>query len=169
MAGGGGGPSLPVTSSSPLGGGFGDNPLVPRKPMVDEARFDITAMIDLVFMMNIFFLVTTVTAALAEVNLPAAKHCAPADRDNSVIITLLAPPDRGPAIVVVEDSKADLTDVDAQERAIREAVEAGVRSNRNTVLIKAEKGVRLRDVSRVGAVAVSVPGTDLKLAVIEKE
>lgn len=126
-------------------------------------------MIDLVFMMNIFFLVTTVTAALAEVNLPAARHCAPADRDNSVIITILAAPDRGPGIVSVEDSKADLSDVDSQERAIRAAVEAGVRSNRSTVLIKAEKGVRLRDVSRIGAIAVSVPGTDLKVAVIEKE
>ena len=167
---GGGGPALPITSSSPLGGGGLDaSPLVPRRPLVDEARFDITAMIDLVFMMNIFFLVTTVTAALAEVNLPAARHCAPADRDNSVIITLLAASDRGPAIVSVEDSKADLTDIDAQERAIREAVEVGVRANRNIVLLKAEKGVRLRDVSRVGAVAVSVPGTELRLAVIEKE
>ena len=167
---GGGGPALPITSSSPLGGGGLDaSPLVPRRPLVDEARVDITAMIDLVFMMNIFFLVTTVTAALAEVNLPAARHCAPADRDNSVIITLLAASDRGPAIVSVEDSKADLTDIDAQERAIREAVEVGVRANRNIVLLKAEKGVRLRDVSRVGAVAVSVPGTELRLAVIEKE
>lgn len=169
MAGGGGGPALPISSPSPLGGGLEANPLVPRRPLVDEARFDITAMIDLVFMMNIFFLVTTVTAALAEVNLPAARHCAPADRDNSVIITILAPGDRGPGIVVVEDSKADLSDPDEQERAIREAVEAGVRSNRSTVLIKAEKGVRLRDVARIGAVAVSVPGTELKLAVIEKE
>ena len=41
--------------------------------------------------------------------------------------------------------------------------------SRKTVLIKAEKNTRLRDISRVGSLAVSVPGTELKLAVIERE
>lgn len=39
-----------------------DGPLVTHRPLRDDAKFDITAMIDLVFMMNIYFLVTTVTA-----------------------------------------------------------------------------------------------------------
>lgn len=148
-----------------------DNPLIPRRPSHDEARFDITAMIDLVFMMNIFFLVTTVTAALAEIDLPVARHCAPADRDNSVLFTILAAADRGPGQVFVGDAHEGnpLTDPEAQERAVREAVEAGVRSNKSTILIKAEKSVRLSDVARIGGIAVSVPGTELKLAVVEKE
>jgi biopolymer transport protein ExbD len=156
-----------IASSSP----FDDNPLVKRRPMHDEAKFDITAMIDLVFMMNIFFLVTTVTAALAEINLPTARHCAPADRENSVIFTILAGADRGAGQMTIDEGAEvfSLADIEPIERRIREAVEAGVRANRSTVLIKAEKNVRLRDVSRVGAVAVSVPGTDLKLAVFEKE
>ena len=156
-----------TASSSP----FEDNPLVKRRKIHDEARFDITAMIDLVFMMNIFFLVTTVTAALAEIDLPTARHCAPADRDTSVIFTILAGADKGPGQMTIDEGLEvfSLADIEAIERRIREAVETGVRANRNTVLIKAEKNVRLRDVSRVGAVAVSVPGTDLKLAVFEKE
>jgi len=139
--------------------------------MHDEAKFDITAMIDLVFMMNIFFLVTTVTAALAEIDLPTARHCAPADRDNSVIFTILASADRGAGQMTIDEGLEvfSLADIEVIERRIREAVEAGVRANRSTVLIKAEKNVHLRDVSRVGAVAVSVPGTDLKLVVFEKE
>ena len=154
-------------SSSP----FEDNPLVKRRPMHDEAKFDITAMIDLVFMMNIFFLVTTVTAALAEIDLPTARHCAPADRDSSVIFTILAGPDRGPGQMTIDEGLEvlSLADIETIERRIREAVETGVRANRNTVLIKAEKNVHLRDISRVGAVAVAVPGTELKLAVFEKE
>ena len=154
-----------------LGPGLDDNPLVPRRPIHDEARFDITAMIDLVFMMNIFFLVTTVTAALAEIDLPAARHCAPADRDSSVIFTITTGADRGAGQVYLgeTDEGKPLGDLDAQERAVRDAVEAGVRANKKTVLIKAEKDVRLRDVARVGGIAVSVPGTELKLAVIEKE
>ena len=152
-------------------GPFDDNPLVPRRKLHDEARFDITAMIDLVFMMNIFFLVTTVTAALAEIDLPAARHCAPADRDTSIVFTILAGPDRGPGELSIDEGPQGLSlaDVDAHEPKIRAAVETAVRSNKNTVLIKAETNVRLKDVSRVGAIAVAVPGTELKLAVFEKE
>jgi biopolymer transport protein ExbD len=150
---------------------LGDDPLFPRKSMHDEAKFDITAMIDLVFMMNIFFLVTTVTAALAEIDLPSAKHCAPADRDNAVMITIMAPVDQGPSLVYLGDAGEGrpLPEGDAEERAIKDAVQAGVRADKKIVLIKAERNVRLRDVSRIGSLAVSVPGTELKLAVIEKE
>lgn len=145
-----------------------DEPLVPRRPIHDEARFDITAMIDLVFMMNIFFLVTTVGAVLAEVDLPVARHCAPADRDTCVIVMMLAGAE-GTAIVSVEDDDTPLPDPEAQEREVRAAIEAGVRAKKNTVLIKAEKAVKLRDVARIGAIAGQVPGTDLKISVIEKE
>jgi biopolymer transport protein ExbD len=165
MAGGGGGFEFSSGPSS-----LDDNPLVPRRPMHDEAKFDITAMIDLVFMMNIFFLVTSVTAALAEMDLPTAKHCSPSDRDNSIVITIMASPDRGPGRVYLgeEDQGQPVAEGD-EERVIRAAVEAGVRSDKKTVLIKAEKNARLRDVARIGSLAVSVPGTDLKLAVIELE
>ena len=48
--------------------------LIARRPDSEPPEFDITAMVDLVFMMNIYFLVTFVTVALGELNLPAAKH-----------------------------------------------------------------------------------------------
>jgi biopolymer transport protein ExbD len=121
-------------------------------------------------MMNIFFLVTTVGASLAEIDLPAAKHCVPADRDSSVIITILASPDRGPGLVSLDDDDGKpLVDLETQERRVRAAIEAGVRARKNTVLIKAEKNVRLRDVARIGGIAGSIPGTELKVSVIEKE
>jgi biopolymer transport protein ExbD len=146
-----------------------DEPLVPRKSSHPDTHFDITAMIDLVFMLNIFFLVTTVGASMAEIDLPAAKHCVAADRDTSVIITILASPDRGPGVVSLDDDGVPLTDPEIQERKVRAAIEAGVRARKNTVLIKAEKSVRLRDVARIGSIAGSVPGTELKVSVVEKE
>lgn len=147
-----------------------DDPLVPRRAMHDEAKFDITAMIDLVFMMNIFFLVTTVGAALAEIDLPPARHCAPADLDTSVVFSLVAAGDNDPALVYIGDGPSGKPiAVDDQERVVRDAVEAGVRANKTTILIKAEKRVRLRDVARVAAAATAVSGTELKMAVIEME
>src|SRR5215471_5943518 len=171
MAGGGGGPSLPAVSNPLLDSGPDANPLVQRRPIHDEARFDITAMIDLVFMMNIFFLVTTVTAALAEMDLPSAKHCSPSDRETSIVFTITAGQDRLAAELTIDEGpeRLALADIDRHEEKIRLAVEAAVRADKKTVLIKAERSVRLRDVARVGALAVAVPGTELKLAVIERE
>ena len=107
----------------------------------------------------------------SEIDLPAAKHCAPSDRSSAVLITMMAAADQGPCRVFIGDADegGPLAEGEAEERAVREAVEAGVRADKKTVLIKAEKNVRLRDVSRIGAVAVSVSGIELKLAVIEKE
>ena len=62
--------------------------LVARNPLEDDAEFDITAMIDLVFMMNIYFLVTFVTVSLTQVDLPAATHVAALDADTTVIFTV---------------------------------------------------------------------------------
>ncbi|MSR56372.1 MAG: biopolymer transporter ExbD [Planctomycetaceae bacterium] len=152
-------------------GSLDDDPLLPPRLRRGDARFDVTAMIDLVFMLNIFFLVTTVGASLAEIDLPAARHCAPADRDTCVVLTITGGGDRGPTLLYVDDGPTGepLSDPAIQERRTREAVEAGVRAKRMTVLIRAEKSVRLRDVARIGGVAVAVPGTDLKVSVIEKE
>ena len=53
--------------------------LISRGEHHDDAEFDITAMIDLVFLMNLYFLVTFITAALGELELPTANHCAALD------------------------------------------------------------------------------------------
>ena len=79
-----------LTQNSIFADESGGGPLIPRKTHENHSEFDITAMIDLVFMMNIYFLVTTITAALADINLPSAQHCSPADLETSVVITILA-------------------------------------------------------------------------------
>lgn len=139
--------------------------------MHDEAKFDITAMIDLVFMMNIFFLVTTITAALAEMDLPVAKHVVAADLDNAIIFSLTLDPNGGGTVLYVGDGTdgEPLASPEDQTSAVRTAVENGMREQKTTVLIKAEKNVRLRDLNRVASTASATPGVELKLAVIEKE
>ena len=58
---------------------------------------------------------------------------------------------------------------------LRVAVEKGVRdsksttSPKDTLLIKAEKRVRLQDIARVSAAAQAIEGMKLNLAVVEKE
>jgi biopolymer transport protein ExbD len=147
-----------------------DQPLLARRDKRDEATFDITAMIDLVFMMNIFFLVTTIGATLAEVDLPAVRHCVAADPATSVAITMVESDDGSSCLVYVGDGAEGrpLSDPEEQEDAVRAAVQEGVRKNFDTVLIKAERNVRLRDVRRISTASAAEKMT-LKLAVIEKE
>jgi biopolymer transport protein ExbD len=144
--------------------------LVRRNDPESDAHFDITAMIDLVFMMNIYFLVTFIGRAMQEVNLPAADHCAPLDAEVATIITVLAGPDAQSVIVRVGEGETavPLTDPDQQAERIGDAVEQGAAQGRNKVLIKAEKGIRLREMGRLAAAAAR-EGVTLHLAVMEKD
>ena len=148
----------------------GDDLLVKRKPMHDDAEFDITAMIDLVFMMNIYFLVTFLTAALGEINLPTATHVAALDADSAVILTVIGSLDGETVSVYLGSGTegAPVTDADEQQDRIREWTEQGVASGKKAVLIKAEKKVRLRDLFRISS-AAALEGVKLHVAVMETE
>jgi biopolymer transport protein ExbD len=148
-----------------------DKPLIARRPSGEDPRFDITAMVDLVFMMNIFFLVTWVGAALAEVDLPAARHCMAADTDASVIVTVLEGGGHQTSPVYLGEKPAGrpLTNPAEIDQQVRAAAEEGKSLGKDTILIKAEKRVPLRDVVRIAGSAVAVEGMKLRLAVMEKE
>lgn len=147
--------------------------LVPRKRVSEDAHFDITAMVDLVFMMNIFFLVTWVGAALAEIDLPTARHCVPADLEACITVTVVADANTETPLVYLGDARLSARPVDSTEleELIHGAVEKGKIESppKDTLLIKAHKHVRLRDIARVASTVTGVEGTKLNLAVVEKE
>ncbi|MBW8883218.1 MAG: biopolymer transporter ExbD [Planctomycetia bacterium] len=126
-------------------------------------------MIDLVFMMNIYFLVTFITVAMGEINLPAASHAAPLDRDKATVITVLAGPDWRTVFVYLGDKKGTpLMEPDDQVTQIANDVERAAAQGKTAVLIKAEKGIRLREIKRLAAAAAR-EGMTLHIAIIEKE
>jgi len=141
-----------------------------RHDPLDDAHFDITAMIDLVFMMNIYFLVTFIGRTSEEINLPAAMHCAPLDGEMATVITVVASPD--PQLVNVYlgggVKGTPLTDPEQQAEQIAAAVERGVAAGKKSVLIKAEKNIKLREMGRLAA-AASLEGVTLHLGVMEKD
>jgi biopolymer transport protein ExbD len=151
-------------------GGDGFEPLIARKQMHDDAEFDITAMVDLVFMMNIYFLVTFLTAALGEVNLPTATHVAALDADTAVTLTVLGTLDgEGVQVYLGDGEKGQaITDADEQDERVRATVEEAAGAGKTAVLIKAEKKVRLRDLFRVSS-AAAVEGMKLHVGVMETD
>jgi biopolymer transport protein ExbD len=157
-------------------GTTGADELIARRPDSEPPEFDITAMVDLVFMMNIYFLVTFVTVALGELNLPAARHVSALDADSAVILSLVPSLDgKSVTLYVGDGDKGEpINDPAQQEQRIQAAVEQGIAEGKKAVLLKAEKKVKNGDQFRIASVATSVnpeSGEKVKLyiGVLEKD
>lgn len=138
----------------------GDDGLQPllRSKTFEDPEMDITPMIDLTFLLLIFFLVSSRMQTTAMVELPPARHGRAVDEKTSVIITL-APDNQGKAIVYCGDGadesrRVKAADAQAQEDAVAEYVEkelaGGLKEN---VLIKAAKGVLHGEAARLSRAA----------------
>jgi biopolymer transport protein ExbD len=151
-------------------GGTGSDELIARRPDSEMPEFDITAMVDLVFMMNIYFLVTFVAVSMGQLNLPSATHVAPLDSDTAVIFTLTRSADGKSVNLYVGDGvKTEaITDPTQQEERVQGAVAKGVAAGKKNVLLKAEKKVRLADMFRI-ATAAQAEGVKMNIGVLEKE
>ena len=157
------------STSSLSGGAFGDE-LLPRQKPHDDAEFDITAMVDLVFMMNIYFLVTFVTAALGEIDLATAHHCKPLDGDTAITISILPGATAQEVIVYIGDVKKNegIRDPIEQQQKVAQAVALASSEGKEAILIKAEKPIRLRETNRISQAAVHT-GMKLYYGVLEKD
>ena len=147
-------------------------PVIRRRPLRDSGEMDITPMIDITFLLLIFFLVASTTASQTGVELPKARYGKGVDSGNSTIITVAARRGPGPARVYLGDGTSGTPladDPDLQHQQIAEAVREGFRQGKANVLVKAERSVAHHDVAAVSTAAAEVEGIKLHLAVLEKE
>jgi biopolymer transport protein ExbD len=133
---------------------------------------DITPMIDITFLLLIFFIVCSTPDTQTAVELPSAKYGKGVEEKNSVIITLS---DEGPerAPIYLADGKigpALPEDPERQQALIQAAVAAGRREQqKENVLIKADRNVAHRDVAHVIQIVSRVAGAKIHLAVLEAD
>ncbi len=147
-----------------------DGPVSFRRPVRETPEMDITPLIDMTFLLLIFFLVCTTAALEGAVELPPARYGTAVGPADAVVITIADRPGAKLPAVYLGDGKkgAPLPDsIDAQEAAIIEAVEEGARRGKSLVLIKAERTVKEGEVVRVALAASQVPGMRLHIAVME--
>lgn len=156
-------------SAAKLESGF-SNGLGGKGCEVEDPEFDVTAMVDLVSLMNIYFLVSWVMAMAGEVDLPAARKCVAGDPETSVmVIVKKGDDDRGSKVIIGEDADGEvLTDRAVILQKVTDAVKAGAKEAKpkDTLLIKAEKEVPLKDISHIASAAGTLA---LRLAVVEKD
>jgi biopolymer transport protein ExbD len=140
---------------------FSDETMQPllRSKTYDESDMDITPMIDITFLLLIFFIVASKMDAAADVSLPPARYGMPVVEKSSVVITLDAGED-GKAIVykgngASSDNVVPSTDLEAQEDEIAGYVETEMSQDntKTNVLIKAAKGIKHREVTRISKAA----------------
>jgi biopolymer transport protein ExbD len=146
-------------------------PLIPSRGATMDDEMDITPMIDMTFLLLIYFLVVTTPDMRTVIKLPAARHGDSVSQRTSTVITIgesqgLAAP------VYLADGKVAAALLSGEPQSQREAIAQHVRdglqeSNRMDVIIKADRHVSHRDVARVMRAASLVEGIHLHLAVLE--
>ena len=160
-----------MTSAADWNQDIADEPLLARRrDRGADVEMDITPMIDITFLLLIFFIVCSTPDQKSAIELPVAKYGKGVGEKNSVIITL-SDEAADAAPIYLADGKVGETlpdDVDQQGDMIREAVEKGRREQqKENVLIKADRNVAHRDVAKVIKAVSRVEGAKIYLAVLE--
>ena len=144
---------------SDAGGSFGGK----RKPI--EGELDITPMIDVTFLLLIFFMVSSTMQGKPDLDVPVAVHSIGIDSKGAAVVTIFAPASsaESPRIVLgdVKGDEGDLNDV-------RRYVEDQVREGRRKVVVKAEGDVPHGLVEDVAKAVKSVEGVELYMGVGDK-
>ncbi len=147
-------------------------PVLTRRPLDDKAELDITPMIDITFLLLIFFLVASIPDPQNSVELPPARHGQGISKRTSFIVTVAERDGSGSALVYLGDGKSGELlpdDPAAQEERIAAEVETAFHEGKSNVLVKAGRGVLHGEVSRIAAAVGRVKGIKLHLAVLEVE
>ncbi|HID78149.1 MAG TPA: biopolymer transporter ExbD [Planctomycetaceae bacterium] len=146
-------------------------PVLPRRRIEPDVEMDITPMIDIVFLLLIFFIVCATAASQMGVDLPPARYGKGVSEQNAVVFSIESSGDKAPAAVYVGEAMGERLpgDLDLQEERIRDEVERGVTQGKTNVIIKAAREVKHRDVARVASAVGQVEGVRLHVAVLEVE
>jgi biopolymer transport protein ExbD len=143
-----------------------------RRSRMGDIDMDITPMIDMTFLLLIFFLVSSTPDQQTAIDLPPAQHGVGVSQLESVVFTI-AEGGVNAAPVYAADGRIPGTELpdepDARRDRVRELVEEGFRDDKTSVVIKGDKNVAHRDVAQLVKAASQVNGVKIHLAVLDSE
>ena len=147
----------------------------PRSRPHPETDIDITPMIDITFLLLIFFLVTSKLSQQAGVELPTARYGDAVSTKESVTVTITAEEGGGARIYqgdgVLPETELTAESLSDQEEALAAYIRAGIKDpKKRYVLIKAARRVKQRHVARVSHAVGRVKEVEgLFVAVLEDQ
>jgi biopolymer transport protein ExbD len=132
-----------------------------KKKKNEDADLDITPMIDVVFLLLIFFMVTSTMDDQKAANVPPAVHGVGADANKATIVSVIADEAGGVGRVILGDDPGgeEIVNLDL----VRRHVQAGFNDGKELVIIKAERDVKEGRVQEVLKVLADIDG--LKFAI----
>ena len=130
-----------------------------------DGEMDITPMIDVTFLLLIFFMVASTMQGTPDVDVPPAAHSIGVDSAGATVVTILAPKSSAevPHIVL-----GDGEGPEADQAEVRRYVEDSVREGRKRIVLKAEGDVFHGLVDETAQTIKSVEGIELYMGVGNK-
>jgi biopolymer transport protein TolR len=113
-----------------------------RKRSSDGGDLDITPMIDVTFLLLIFFMVTSTMSSEKELDIPKARHGENVEQGAAIMIMIRAPQGGGDPTIIIRGSDSTLSEV-------AEFVRSENEQGKTEVVIRAERDVPHGFVQRV--------------------
>ena len=136
----------------------------------DDVDMDITPMIDITFLLLIFFIVSSTPDQQTAIDLPMATHGDGVSQIDSVVFTI-AEGGVNAAPLYAADGRIAGTelpdDPEGRREQVRELVTKGFRENKTNVIIKGDKNVAYRNVAQLITSISQVQGVKIHLAVLD--
>lgn len=134
---------------------------------IADDHLDLTPMVDTVFQLLTFLLLSYQVSAEAAVAMPLAKHGIGVEETGTIILTVATPEVQdAPARVYIGPKLEQKFRLDDNE-AIQQAVEEGVVGGKERVVIQADGEVPHGEVLRVAGAAARVDGVSIHVGVEE--
>jgi biopolymer transport protein ExbD len=132
-----------------------------------DDHLDLTAMVDVVFQLLTFLLLTYQVSSEAEVTLPAAKHGVGVEESETLVLTLTPPDSAGGTSAVYQGTKIDHNKQLMDDDMITSAVELSLTQGKHRVVIQADGEVPHGEVLRVAGDAAKIEGVTIHIGVEE--
>ena len=141
-----------------------DNGWGGKKRGESDMDLDITPMIDVTFLLLIFFMVSSTMQATPDLDIPPAKHGVGLETVNAMVLIVQSPKSEGEdSVIILENgNEATLEEVTAEVQRQKD-------SNITQVIIKADGKVPTRFVQQVMNAIIAVEGVGFHIGVRDKK
>jgi len=136
-----------------------------RRRKKSDIELDITPMIDVTFLLLIFFMVTSTMQSKKDLDVPPAEYSVNVEKVSSTIILIKAVDPAGSVRPVI---RLDGSDAEITIEQMKLAIEKALLENRSHVIIKADGNVPTGTVMDVGRAISSIEGATMSIGVRER-
>lgn len=135
-----------------------------KQKLVDE-HLDMTAMVDVVFQLMTFLLLTYQASAESVVDVPPARYGVGVEEADSILLTVAPPKGDSTEALVYLGKELDPNFRLEDNDAINQAVEHGLADGKRRVVIQADGDVPHGEVLRIAGAAGRVQGVTLHIGI----